>query len=332
MNVAFFSTKPYDREFFDRAADDLPHKLTYFEARLGPQSVSLARGYDAVCVFVNDQLSAEVIEQLAEGGVWLIALRCAGYNNVDISAAERCGIRVVRVPAYSPHAVAEHTIALLLTLNRRIHRAYNRVRESNFAIDGLLGFDLHGKTAGVVGTGRIGELVSGILRGFGCKVIAHDQRENPSCLELGVEYRDLAGVLAAADVLTLHCPLTPETRHLVDDAAIDAMKPGVVIVNTSRGQLVDSQAAIRGLKTGKIGGLALDVYEEEEDVFFDDHSNELLLDDTLARLLTFPNVLITSHQAFFTREAMEKIAEVTLANFSGFEQRALEPTNIVAAS
>ncbi len=332
MKTAVFSTKSYDRQFFDAANADYGHQLTYFEMRLGPQSVGLAAGYEAVCVFVNDQLSDQVIRQLAEGGTRIVVLRSAGYNNVNLAAAARHGITVARVPAYSPHAVAEHTVVLLLTLNRRIHRAYNRVREGNFAIDGLLGFDLCGKTVGVVGTGRIGELVCGILCGFGCRVVAYDVQQSRSCVEHGVEYLPLDEVIRTADVLSLHCPLLPETHHLIDDAAVDAMKPGVVLVNTSRGGLVDSRAVIRGLKRGKLGGLALDVYEEEEDVFFENLSNEVLQDDTLARLLTFPNVLITSHQAFFTREAMEKIATVTLTNVTEFEQGRLNDANVVGGS
>lgn len=298
MNIAIFSTKPYDRRFFDAAASDTKHQWTYLETRLGPESSKLAEGFDVVYVFVNDQLDKYVMSDLASRGVKLVTLRCAGYNNVDLRAAAECGITIARVPAYSPHAVAEHTLALLLTLNRQIHRAYNRVREGNFAIDGLLGFDMFGKTASVVGTGRIGELVCKLLIGFGCRVIAHDLQHNSSCLKMGVEYLPLDEVTSSADILSLHCPLTPNTRHLIDDETIESMKPGVVLINTSRGGLVDSRAVIRGLKSRKIGGLALDVYEEEADIFFENLSNEVLQDDTLARLLTFPNVLITSHQAF----------------------------------
>ncbi len=318
MKTALFSTKPYDRDFFEAANEKRGHSITYFDARLAPESVALADGYAAVVVFVNDQLDATVIRQLAAQGTQLVALRCAGYNNVDLVAAAEHNITVMHVPAYSPHAVAEHTVALLLTLNRRIHRAYNRVREGNFSIDGLLGFDLVGKTIGVVGTGRIGALVCRILKGFGCEIVAYDVQPNAACVELGVRYASLHEVISSADVLTLHCPLTPDTHHLVDAAAVQSMKRGIMLVNTSRGQLVDSKAAIAGLKSGVIGGLALDVYEEEADVFFENLSNEVLQDDVLARLLTFPNVLITSHQAFFTREAMHSIAEVTLANITGF--------------
>ncbi|MBX3434153.1 MAG: 2-hydroxyacid dehydrogenase [Pirellulales bacterium] len=331
MNVAVFSTKPYDRRFFDVANARHGHELTYLEARLSPESVALAAGFPAVCAFVNDRLDAQALAVLAAHGTRLVALRCAGFNNVDLAAAKTHGIAVARVPAYSPHAVAEHTVALLLTLNRRIHRAFNRVREGNFAIDGLLGYDLHGKTVGVLGTGRIGALVCRILHGFGCRVLAYDVHSNPECLVLGVEYVELPELLAAADVVTLHCPLTPQTHHVIDGAAIARMKLGVTIVNTSRGPLVDSQAVIAGLKSGKIGALALDVYEEEEDVFFEDLSDKVLQDDILARLLTFSNVLITSHQAFFTREAMEKIAETTLANVSGFAAGRIEPANLVRA-
>ena len=272
-----------------------------------------------------------MVEGLANLGIRLIALRCAGYNNVDVLAATNNDLAIARVPAYSPHAVAEHTVALLLTLNRRIHRAYNRVREGNFAIDGLLGVDLHEKTAGVVGTGRIGQLVAQLLRGFGCRVLAYDVYPNNELAASGVEYVGVPTLLRESDIVTLHCPLTPETRHLIDDEAVASMKPGVMLINTSRGPLVDSQAVIAGLKSRKIGAMALDVYEEEADVFFEDLSNEVLQDDTLARLLTFPNVLITSHQAFFTREAMQNIAETTLANVSDFAAGQLSATNQVNA-
>ncbi len=318
MRVAVFSTKPYDRGFLEGPALQAGQEMVFFEPRLGPETAPLARGFDAACVFVNDRVDAAVLEVLSAGGVGLVALRCAGFNNVDLLAAERLGIRVARVPAYSPHAVAEHTIALLLTLNRKIHRAYQRVREGNFALDGLLGFDLHGRTVGVVGTGKIGIEVARILRGFGCVVLACDPHPDPECEALGVSYVARDALLAAADIVTLHCPLTPDTHHLIDAAALARMKDGVVLVNTSRGALVDTQAVIDGLKSGKIGHLGLDVYEEEADLFFEDLSATVIRDDVFARLLTFNNVLITGHQAFFTREALGNIAETTIANLSAF--------------
>lgn len=324
--------KSYDRRFLDAANEQHGHELIYHEARLNIDTVRLAHGSKAICVFVNDCLDASVIAALADEGIQLIALRCAGFNNVDLKAAAEHGIRVCRVPAYSPHAVAEHTMALLLTLNRQIHRAYNRVRESNFSIEGLLGFDLHDKTVGIVGTGRIGAIVSRLFRGFGCEVLAFDVQPNPDCLEAGVRYVHLPELFNQSDIISLHCPLTPKTHHLIDEDTIGQMKRGVVLLNTSRGPLVDSQAVIGGLKSGQIGAMALDVYEEEADLFFEDLSNKVLQDDTLARLLTFPNVLITSHQAFFTREALENIAETTLTNVSDFEAGRLNSANEVKAT
>jgi len=318
MRIAVFSTQPYDRRFLDRASAGTAHRVTYFEERLSPRTVPLADGADAVCVFVNDHLDRAVVTDLRRRGVRLIALRCAGFNNVDLAAAEEHGLHVVRVPAYSPHAVAEHTLALILALNRKIHRAYNRVREGNFALDGLLGFDLHGRTAGVVGTGQIGAVVARILLGFGCRVIAHDLRPDPDLEAAGVAYRPLDDLLAQSDILTLHCPLTPATHHMIDAAALGRMRPGVMLINTSRGALVDTRALIRALKQGTLGALGLDVYEEEADLFFQDLSGTVIRDDVFARLLTFPNVLITAHQAFFTEDALTNIAETTLANIEAF--------------
>jgi len=331
MQLAFFSTKPYDRRFMESANHHAGHRLTFFEPRLTPDTTPLASGYQGVCAFVNDTLNADVLQRLADQGTQLILLRCAGYNNVDLDTAQRLGLTVARVPVYSPHAVAEHTLALILALNRRIHRAYNRVREGNFAIDGLLGFDLHGKTVGVVGTGRIGEIMAKICLGIGCEVLAHDLKPNPACEQIGVQYATLDDLVARSDILTLHCPLTPDTHHLISADTVAKMKPGVMLVNTSRGGLIDAPAVIDGLKSGRIGSVALDVYEEEGDVFFEDLSGEVLQDDVLARLLTFPNVLITSHQAFFTQEAMQKIAETTLANATGFENDSIDPANRVSA-
>jgi D-lactate dehydrogenase len=319
MKIAVFSTKPYDRRFLDEVNAELGHELTFLEPRLTSDTAPLAEGFPAVCAFVNDELGRPVLEALRAGGTELVALRCAGFNNVDLEAAEELGIEVVRVPAYSPYAVAEHTLALILALNRRIHRAYNRVREGNFNLDGLLGFDLRGKTAGVVGTGRIGEAVIRILAGIGCDILAHDPYPSEACEALGARFVPIETLLRESDIITLHCPLTPETFHLIDEAAIAVMKPGVMLVNTSRGEIVHTRAVIEGLKSGQIGNLALDVYEEEGDLFFRDLSGRVLADDVFARLLTFPNVIITGHQAFFTREAMENIARTTLENVRDIE-------------
>lgn len=329
MNIAFFSTKPYDRRFFESANQAVGHVLAFFETKLTPHAAKLADGFDAVCVFVNDPLDSDVLEQLAALNCRLILLRCAGYNNVDLAVADRLGMTVCRVPVYSPYAVAEHTVALIQTLNRKVHKAYNRVREGNFAIDGLIGVDLHGKTVGIVGTGRIGEIMAKICIGFGCKVLAYDLQPNPAGEKLGVSYVPFDELARQSDILSLHCPLNPQTHHLISADAIALMKPGVMLVNTSRGGLIDTSAVIDGLKSGHIGSVALDVYEEEGDVFFEDLSDQVLQDDVLARLLSFPNVLITSHQAFFTQEAMHEIAKTTLSNATGFEQGTIELVNRV---
>ena len=313
-----FSARSYDRRFFSEVAEQEGHDLTFLEARLDRQTVTLAEGYDAVCIFVNDTADEEVLAALAAGGTKLLLLRSAGFNHVDLAAAEEHHLTVSRVPAYSPYAVAEHTVALMLAVERRLHRAYNRVREGNFALDGLLGFDLRNKRIGIVGTGKIGEIVARIMRGFGCSLRAYDPYPNDNVRDYGVRYVDLDTMFEECDVITLHCPLTPDTHHLIDADAIAKMKPGVMIVNTSRGALVDTRAAIEGLKSGRIGALALDVYEEEGDLFFEDLSNAYIPDDVFARLLTFPNVLVTGHQGFFTREAMSAIAEITVANLTAF--------------
>ena len=318
MNVAIFSAKKYDREFL-QMANASRHQLTFFQPLLNEETVGLATGFDAICVFVNDQVNAAVIAKLHSLGVRLIALRCAGYNNVDLAAATKHGITVVRVPAYSPYAVAEHAIALMLALNRKVHRAYNRVREGNFALDGLVGFDMHGKIVGVIGTGQIGTVVAQILTGFGCPTLAFDPFPNLTCRSLGVRYVELNELLAQSDVVSLHCPLTPENKHIINDAAIARMKSGVMLINTSRGALLDTVAMIDALKSAKIGYLGLDVYEEEEEIFFEDRSELILSDDVFARLLTFPNVIITGHQAFFTREALLNIAGTTIENITKFE-------------
>lgn len=317
LRVAVFSTKAYDRRFLDAANRGFGHQIDYFEARLDASTAVLAEGYAAVCVFVNDRVDAGVLETLAKGGTRFVALRCAGYNNVDLEAAERLGLAVVRVPAYSPEAVAEFTIGLMLALDRNIPRAWNRVRENNFALDGLIGRNLSGRKVGVVGTGRIGALVARSLRlGFGCEVLASDLVEDPELLAIGVRYAPVDEVLREVDLITLHCPLTPETRHLIDGPRLAAARPGVVVVNTSRGALIDTVALIEGLKSRRVGGVALDVYEQEADLFFEDLSNEIIQDDVFQRLLTFPNVLITGHQAFLTEEALSAIAQTTLASLA----------------
>ncbi len=318
MKIAVFSAKKYDREFLS-AANGSRHELRFFEPHLSEETAGLAAGFDAVCVFVNDQVNAAVIARLDSLGVRLIALRCAGYNNVDLAAAKKHGVTVVRVPAYSPYAVAEHTIALMLALNRKLHRAYNRVREGNFALDGFIGFDMHGKTVGMIGTGQIGTVVAQILTGFGCPTLAFDPIPNETCRSLGVRYVDLNELFAESDIITLHCPLTPENKYMINAAAIARMKTGVMLINTSRGALLDTLSIIDALKSGKIGYLGLDVYEEEEQIFFEDRSGLILSDDVFARLLTFPNVIITGHQAFFTREALSNIAATTIDNINRFE-------------
>lgn len=312
--IRMFSAKSYDLEGFERANAAHGHTLTFLEPRLQLDTVGLAAGAPVVCVFVNDDLSAPVIDALADGGTTCIALRCAGFNNVDLDAAERRSIAVVRVPAYSPNAVAEHTLALILALNRRIHRAYNRVRDGNFALDGLVGFDLAGKTAGVIGTGKIGTIVARLLWHLRCRVLAVDVWQDPHLVELGVEYVDLDTLYAESDMISLNCPLTEDTEHLINSESIAKMRRGVMIVNTGRGALIDTEAVVEGLKSGQVGSLALDVYEEEGRLFFEDRSHEILDDDVFARLLTFHNVLITAHQAFLTHEALDAIASTTLAN------------------
>ncbi len=321
MRIAVFDSRRYDREMLNLVNHGFGHELVFLEPRLTEETVVLANGFEAICVFVNDHLNGEVLHGLAQGGIRLIALRCAGFNNIDLPAAERLALKVVRVPAYSPHAVAEHALALVLSLNRKIHRAYQRVREGNFTQEGLMGFDLFGKTVGVLGTGRIGSVAARNFLGLGCKVLAFDQNPNVDLTEVeGFSYVDQETLFSSSDIVSLHLPLTPETHHLVDEKAIQKMKPGAMIINTGRGALIDSRALIQGLKSGKIGGAGLDVYEEEENIFFKDLSDQVLQDDVLARLLTFPNVLITAHQGYLTREAMIKIAETTLENIRAFEE------------
>lgn len=330
MKVSVFSTKPYDQDFLELVNKDFNNQLSFHTSPLTPDTINLVEDERCVCVFVHDKLNHQVIEELHNKGVELIALRCAGFNNVDLAAAKEFGITVVRVPAYSPEAVAEHAVSLMLSLSRKIHRAYNRVREGNFSLNGLLGFELHNKTIGIVGTGRIGTALAKIMTGFGAKVIATDIESNKICHELGVEYVSFNELCRCSNVISLHCPLTPDTYHLIDEQSIDLMQQGVMIINTSRGAVIDTQSAIDGLKKNKIGYLGLDVYEQEEHLFFEDLSDKVITDDVFERLLTFPNVLITGHQAFFTAEAMTNIAHTTLHNISCFEQGDTCATQITA--
>jgi D-lactate dehydrogenase len=321
MKVAVFSTRQYDRQSLASAntAAGQPHELSFFEAHLDARTAALARDATAICPFVNDRVDREALAMLAAQGVRLVALRGAGFNNVDLNAADEFDIRVARVPAYSPWAVAEHAAALILALNRKIHRAYARVREGNFALDGLLGFDLHGRTVGLVGVGRIGIVMARIMSGFGCRVIAYDPVPSAEIEALGGRHTSLEELLGSSDIISLHCPLTPQTRHLIDAGTLERTKRGVMLINTSRGAVIDTKAVIDALKSGQIGYLGLDVYEEEGDLFFEDLSAQVIQDDVFARLLTFPNVLITGHQAFFTVEALQAIAETTIANLTAFE-------------
>lgn len=324
MKVALFSSKRYDRRFFDLYNDAHGHEITYFENKLDARSALLTSGFSAVCAFVNDTLDREVLEVLASNEVKLVVMRCAGFNNVDLHSAKELGIEVFRVPGYSPNAVAEHTIALILSLNRKIHKAYNRVREGNFSLERLEGFDLNNKTVGVVGTGQIGTTFARIMLGFGCKIVAFDPYPNQELQKLGVEFMSKSDLLSSSDIVSLHCPLTPETHHFIDDVAIKRfLKPGAMLINTSRGALLDSKAVIDGLKKGRIGYLGIDVYEQEANFFFEDLSEAIIDDDLLARLLSFPNVIVTSHQGFFTEEALTEIAKTTLGNLTNFENGTL---------
>ena len=326
MIISFFSTQSYDREYFDRF--NRRHEIRYFDASLNEQTAKLTSGSQAVCAFVNDKITDGVIQQLANNGVKLIALRSAGYNNVDLASAKAHGITVVRVPAYSPHAVAEHAVALILTLNRKTHKAYNRVREGNFSLERLTGFDLYGKTVGVIGTGKIGAVFCRIMAGFGCKVLAFDVFENKALITEGVFFLPLNDILAQADIISLHCPLNDQTQHLINSHTLSLMKPGAMLINTGRGALIDTPAVIKALKSGQLGYLGIDVYEQEGDLFFRDFSESIIQDDVIMRLMSFPNVLITAHQAFFTEEALSQIAETTLQNISDFEDKK-EGLNIV---
>src|SRR5690606_9093492 len=308
----------YDQQFFSQTNIQFNFNLNFLEVPLNRNTAVLAKGYDAVCVFVNDTVDNEVLQVLSNQGLRLVALRSAGYNHVDLNAARTFGITIVRVPAYSPYSVAEHTLALILTLNRKTHRAFNRVREGNFALNGLMGFDLNGKTVGLIGLGKIGLVTARILQGFGCNVLGYDIQQPAGMDALGIEFADLEKLYQASDIISLHCPLTPETFHLINATSIAKMKKGVMLINTSRGALIDTKAVINALKKEQIGYLGIDVYEQEENLFFRNLSDEIIQDDVIARLMSFPNVLITSHQGFFTFEALSQIAEITLSNIKAF--------------
>lgn len=330
MKIAVFSTQDFEREFFDAANASFRHELVYFSERLHDRTAQLAAGFPAVCAFITDQLDRATLTTLAVEGVRLVALRSAGFNNVDLAAAGKLDLTVLRVPAYSPYAVAEHAVALMLTLNRKIHRAYNRVREGDFQLDGLMGFDMFGKTAGIVGTGKIGAALARIMAGFGCKLLGFDTYRNPACLALGLEYVELERLLRESDIVSLHCPLTPDTQYLINAERIALMKRGSMLINTARGALVDTAAAIEALKSREhFWCLGVDVYEEEGPLFFEDLSSTVIQDDMFARLTTFPNVVVTGHQGFLTREALANIAETSLANARDFEAGKPKPENRV---
>lgn len=320
MRVAVCSAQSYDRQFLLEANQGAGHDLVFFSSHLCDETRSMVVGFPAVCVFVNDTLNAAVLQALAAQGTSLIALRCAGFNNVDIRSAIDLGLHIVRVPAYSPHSVAEHSVSLMLSLNRHLQHSYNRIRNGNFSLQGLLGFEMRGKTVGIIGTGRIGTAVAKILHGIGCRLIAYDPQKNSDCINLNVEYVSLKKLYSNSDIITLHCPLNKQTLHLIDTEAVASMKQGVMLINTSRGAVIDTPAVINGLKSSKIGYLGLDVYEQEGDLFFQDLSDQIIQDDVFVRLLTFPNVLITGHQGFFTDKALSSIAQTTLQNISLFEK------------
>ncbi|HVS19334.1 MAG TPA: 2-hydroxyacid dehydrogenase [Planctomycetota bacterium] len=331
MQVALYSSRPFEKPFFGAANAAAGHELTPLDVELTLETAPLAAGYPAVSLFAGDDAGAPVLELLQRGGTRLLALRSAGFNHVDVARADALGLTVLRVPAYSPNSVAEHALALMLTLNRKTHRAYNRVREQNFSIEGLMGFDMHGKTVGLVGTGKIGTALARALLGLGCRVLGFDPYPAEDCAALGVVYVDLDELLAASDIVSLHCPLTPSTRHLIDARALALMKPSAMLINTCRGAVIDTRALIGALKSSRLGAVGLDVYEEEGDLFFQDLSGEVLHDDVFVRLMTFPNVLITGHQGFFTREACQAIAQTTIDNITAFERGTVDPAHVVSA-
>jgi len=326
MKIAVFSTQKYDREFLSAVPTE--HKFVFFEAQLNNDTVNLTQGFDGVCIFVNDHADSEIISELKNNGIKVIALRCAGFNNVDVKAAEKSGIRVVRVPAYSPEAVAEHAVALIMTLNRKTHKAYLRIKENNFSLERLTGFNIYGKTVGVIGTGKIGKAFCKIMLGFGAKVIAYDKFEDDEAKKLGIKYVTFEEVLKNSDIISLHCPLTPETKYMIDWEAFANMKDGVMLINTSRGALINTKDAILALKRGKIGYLGIDVYEQEEHLFYKDLSENIIPDDTIARLMSFPNVMMTSHQGFFTKEALTEIAATTVGNIDCVAQGKPSPNEV----
>lgn len=328
MKVAVFSTKNYDRKFLGKFNENYHHDITFFEAPLNEDTANLTQGFEAACIFVNDKLDAGTIGKIHDNGIKLLALRCAGFNNVDLEAASQNGIEVRRVPAYSPQAVAEHAVALIMTLNRKTHKAYNRIREGNFSLEKLLGFNVYGKTVGVIGTGEIGTAFCRIMLGFGCKVVAYDVQTSEELASAGVEYLSLELLLQKSDIISIHCPLVPQTRHLMNSSTFAQMKKGAMLINTSRGAVIDTQDAVEALKSCQLGYLGIDVYEQEENLFFRDLSESIIADDLISRLIGFPNVLITSHQGFFTQEALDKISTTTLQNISDFEN-AKETPNIV---
>jgi D-lactate dehydrogenase len=331
MRVAIFNIKPYERPYLEKFNKD-KHELVFFDASLNTNTTNLAIGFKAVCVFVSDKIDRETIEKLSKNGVQLIDLRSAGFNNIDIEAAAEYNITVLRVPAYSPQAVAEHAVALILTLNRKTHKSYNRVREGNFSLENLMGFNLYEKTVGIIGTGKIGAAFGNIMRGFGCKVIAYDKVESDVLKNSGIEYLSFEAVLQQADIISIHCPLTPETNHLFDSIALSKMKPGAMLINTSRGALIKTEDVIKVLKNGHLGYLGIDVYEQEENLFFKDLSESIIKDDLIERLISFHNVLITPHQGFFTQEALDQIAITTIQNFTDFEKETILKNEVKPAS
>lgn len=331
MKVAIFSTKYYEHEYLDKYNIEGRHKLTYFEMPLNAETITVARGFDAVCIQLTDRLDANVIAQLAKAGIKLIDLRSAGYDNVDLKAAEANNIKVLRVPAYSPQAIAEHATALILTLDRKTHKAYNRVRENNFSLQNLMGFNLYGKTVGVLGTGKIGAAFCNIMLGFGCKVIANDIVQSKTLLQKGVKYVSFKKLLGISDIISIHCPLTAQTRHLFDSMAFSKIKKGMMLINTSRGAIINTKDVILALKTAQIGYLGIDVYEGEENIFFRDLSDSVIKDDQIERLISFNNVVITPHQAFFTKEALDEIARITISNFNSFDDNIVTKNEVISA-
>jgi len=330
MKIAFFSSKSYDQEYFNKVNDDYGHTLSFFETRLNSRTVSLAKDHDAICAFVNDKINDNTLREMKNEGINALALRCAGFNNVDLNAAEKYGIKVMRVPAYSPQAVAEHALALILTLNRKTHKAYNRVREGNFSLERLTGFNLSNKTIGVIGTGAIGRAFIHLVKGFNVKIVAYDPYPNEMLKKQGVEYLSLNDLLSRSDVTSLHCPLTHDTFHIINKQSLQNIKEGAMLINTSRGKLIDTDAVIDSLKEKRLGYLGIDVYAEEEKLFFKDLSEMIIDDDKIARLMQFPNVLVTAHQGFLTREALEQIASTTLQNLTDFENGIINENHVSA--